>query len=86
MRSILVHRPLHIGLRTQTKRYHHTGLYRLNISLNIIPFSHYVVDRDGFSLRKFRSYQDAKWFVDNKPEYMVKKIKINLDDFEECKF
>ena len=45
-----------------------------------------MVDKEGFSLRKFFSYEDAKWFVENKPEYMVKKIKINLDDFEECKF
>lgn len=45
-----------------------------------------MVDKEGFSLRKFYNYEDAKWFVENKPEYMVKKIKINLDDYEECKF
>ena len=45
-----------------------------------------MIDKEGFSLRAFRSYPDAKWFVSNKPEYSVKKIKINLDEFEECLF
>jgi len=49
-------------------------------------FSHYVIDADGFKLREFRCYESAKQFVEIRPEYMVKKIKINLNDYEECVF
>ena len=45
-----------------------------------------MTDREGFALRKFYCYQDAKQFINNKPEYMVKKIKFDLGVFEECLF
>ncbi|MGA1048590.1 MAG: hypothetical protein ACO3UU_11285 [Minisyncoccia bacterium] len=54
--------------------------------MEIRRFSHIVIDKDGFALRKFTTYADAKWFVSNKPEYMVKKINFNLDEYEECLF
>lgn len=58
----------------------------MNITLETIRFSHYVIDADGFKLREFRCYESAKQFVEIRPEYMVKKIKINLNDYEECVF
>ena len=58
----------------------------MSITLEIRRFSHIVIDKDGFALRKFTTYADAKWFVSNKPEYMVKKINFNLDEYEECLF
>ena len=45
-----------------------------------------MADREGFALKKFYSYQDAKQFINNKPEYMVKKIKFDLAKAEECLF
>ena len=45
-----------------------------------------MIDREGFALRKFYSYQDAKSFINNKPEYMVKKINFDLGTVEECLF
>ena len=58
----------------------------MSITLKAERFSHYVVDTDGFKLREFRCYQSAKHFVEFRPEYMVKKIKINLGIYEECLF
>ena len=72
--------------RNQRKIYQTIGYYKLNITLETRRFSHLVTDREGFALRKFFSYQDAKSFINNKPEYMVKKINFDLGTVEECLF
>ena len=73
-------------VRNQRKIYQTTGYCKLSISFQTNRFSHLVTDREGFALRKFYCYQDAKQFINNKPEYMVKKIKFDLGKIEECLF
>lgn len=58
----------------------------MSTSFVINRFTHYVEDSEGFALRQFFSYESAKWFIHNKPEYKVKKIKIDLNKFEEALF
>jgi len=66
--------------------YQNTGQCSLNIIYNLSRFSHEVVDRDGFSLRRFYSYQAARDFIYNKPDYKVSKIKFDISQFKEALF
>lgn len=66
--------------------YQNTGRCNLNTIYNLRRFSHEVVDRDGFSLRRFYSYQSARDFIYNKPDYKVSKIKFDMSQFKEALF
>jgi hypothetical protein len=66
--------------------YQNIGQCNLNTIYRLQAFSHEIVDREGFSLRRFYSYRDAKEYVYNKPDYKVQKIKIDLTKIEECLF
>ena len=66
--------------------YQNTGQCSLNTIYNLSRFSHEVVDRDGFSLRRFYSYQAARDFIYNKPDYKVSKIKFDISQFKEALF
>jgi len=66
--------------------YQNTGQCNLNTIYNPSRFSHEVVDRDGFSLRRFYSYQAARDFIYNKPDYKVSKIKFDISQFKEALF
>ena len=66
--------------------YQNIGRCNLNTTYTLNRFSHEVVDSEGFSLRRFYSYQGAKDFVYNKPDYKVYKIKLDLTNYEEALF
>lgn len=66
--------------------YQNTGQCSLNTIYNPSRFSHEAVDRDGFSLRRFYSYQAARDFIYNKPDYKVSKIKFDISQFKEALF
>ena len=66
--------------------FQNTGRCNLNTIYKLQRFSHEVVDRDGFSLRRFYSYQSARDFIYNKPDYKVSKIKFDMSQFKEALF
>ena len=66
--------------------YQNIGLCNLNTIYTVNRFSHEIVDKDGFTLRQFYSYQDAKQFIYNKPDYKVRKINFDFSKFEEAPF
>ena len=66
--------------------YQNIGRCNLNTIFNLQRFSHEIVDQDGFTLRRFYRYRDAKEFIQNKPDYKVQKIILDLTKMEECLF
>lgn len=66
--------------------YQNIGQCNLNTIFNLQRFSHEIVDQDGFTLRRFYSFRDAKEFIQNKPDYKVQKIIFDLTKMEECVF
>lgn len=41
-------------------------------------FSHLVTDKDGFEIRRFKSYAEAKLFIEDKADLVIKKIDYQL--------